>query len=65
MPFLTHNRSFAVFKLNINGLGPAGSKVIVDALRERTRLSKQEGKESTLRTVTCGRGRSGDGSATA
>jgi Ran GTPase-activating protein 1 len=65
VPFLTHNRSFAVFKLNNNGLGPAGGKVIADALRESARLSKQEGKESTLRTVTCGRNRLEDGSATA
>jgi Ran GTPase-activating protein 1 len=54
-----------VFKLNNNGLGPAGGKVIADALRESARLSKQEGKESTLRTVTCGRNRLKDGSATA
>jgi Ran GTPase-activating protein 1 len=54
-----------VFKLNNNGLRPAGGKVIADALRESTRLSTQEGKESTLRTVTCGRNRLEDGSATA
>jgi Ran GTPase-activating protein 1 len=39
--------------------------VIADALRESARLSKQEGKTSTLRTVTCGRNRLEDGSATA
>jgi Ran GTPase-activating protein 1 len=65
VPFLTHNRSFAVFKLNNNGLGPAGGKVIADALRESARLSTQEGKENTLRTVTCGWDRLEGGSATA
>jgi Ran GTPase-activating protein 1 len=65
VPFLTHNRSCAVFKLNNNGLGPAGGEVIADALRESARLNKQEGKESTLQTVICGCNRLEDGSATA
>ncbi|KAI0795259.1 hypothetical protein BC629DRAFT_1592757 [Irpex lacteus] len=63
VPFLTHNRSFQILKLNNNGLGPAGGAVIADALTESARLSKKEGKESNLRTVICGRNRLEDGSA--
>ncbi|CAA7262918.1 unnamed protein product [Cyclocybe aegerita] len=65
VPFLTHNRSFQVLKLNNNGLGPAGGKVIADALRESARLSKSEGKKSNLRVVICGRNRLENGSAPA
>ncbi|KAI0338871.1 RNI-like protein [Trametopsis cervina] len=65
VPFLTHNRSFQIFKLNNNGLGPAGGAVIANALTESARLSKQENKPSNLRTVICGRNRLEDGSATA
>ncbi|KAI0693219.1 hypothetical protein BC835DRAFT_1276344 [Cytidiella melzeri] len=65
VPFLTHNRSFQIFKLNNNGLGPAGGAVIADALAESARLSKKEGKTSNLRTVICGRNRLEDGSAEA
>jgi Ran GTPase-activating protein 1 len=65
VPFLTHSHCFAVFKLNNNEFRAVGGKVIADALRESARLSKQEGKGSTLRTVTCGRNRLEDRSATA
>lgn len=63
VPFLTHNRSFQVLKLNNNGLGPAGGVVLANALLESARLSKAEGKKSNLRTVICGRNRLEDGSA--
>ncbi|KII91093.1 hypothetical protein PLICRDRAFT_137774 [Plicaturopsis crispa FD-325 SS-3] len=65
VPFLTHNRSFKVFKLNNNGLGPAGGAVIANALLESARLSKAEGKKSNLHTVICGRNRLESGSADA
>jgi Ran GTPase-activating protein 1 len=65
VPFLTHNRSFQVFKLNNNGLGPEGGTVIADALAESARLSKKEGKPSQLRTLICGRNRLQDGSSQA
>ncbi|GLB38223.1 putative RNI-like protein [Lyophyllum shimeji] len=65
VPFLTHNRSFQVLKLNNNGLGPAGGVVLANALLESARLSKAEGKKSNLRTVICGRNRLEDGSAPA
>ena len=65
VPFLTHNRSFQIFKLNNNGLGPEGGAVIADALAESARLSKEEGKPSQLRTLICGRNRLQDGSSSA
>ncbi|KAF9452941.1 RNI-like protein [Macrolepiota fuliginosa MF-IS2] len=65
VPFLTHNRSFQILKLNNNGLGPAGGCVIADALRESALLSKKEGKKSNLRVVICGRNRLENGSAQA
>lgn len=65
VPFLTTNRSFEIFRLNNNGLGPAGGAVIANALLESARLSKKEGKPSNLRTVVCGRNRLEDGSASA
>ncbi|EPQ51090.1 RNI-like protein [Gloeophyllum trabeum ATCC 11539] len=65
IPFLTHNRSFSVLKLNNNGLGPAGGAAIADALLQSALLSKKEGKQSNLRTIICGRNRLENGSASA
>lgn len=65
VPFLTHNRSFQIFKLNNNGLGPEGGAVIANALAESARLSEAEGKPSQLRTLICGRNRLQDGSSEA
>lgn len=65
VPFLTHNRSFQILRLNNNGLGPAGGTVIANALLESARLSKAEGKKSNLRVVICGRNRLENGSALA
>ena len=65
VPFLKHNRSFQIFKLNNNGLGPEGGTVIADALAESAKLSKKEGKPSQLRTLICGRNRLQDGSSEA
>ncbi|KAG5650228.1 hypothetical protein H0H81_000251 [Sphagnurus paluster] len=65
VPFLTHNRSFQVLKLNNNGLGPAGGVVLANALLESAQLSKAAGQQSNLRTVICGRNRLEDGSAPA
>ncbi|KAF8964172.1 hypothetical protein BDZ97DRAFT_1919131 [Flammula alnicola] len=50
VPFLTHNRSFQILRLNNNGLGPAGGA---------------EGKKSNLKVVICGRNRLENGSAPA
>ena len=63
VPFLTHNRSFQILRLNNNGLGPAGGQVIANALLASAKLSKAEGKKSNLKTVICGRNRLENGSA--
>ncbi|KAH8085413.1 hypothetical protein BXZ70DRAFT_956983 [Cristinia sonorae] len=63
VPFLTHNRSFQILKLNNNGLGPEGGAVVANALLQSALLSQKEGVESKLRTVICGRNRLEDGSA--
>ncbi|PPR03506.1 hypothetical protein CVT24_006994 [Panaeolus cyanescens] len=65
VPFLTHNRSFQILKLNNNGLGPAGGVVIANALLESAKLTKAEGNKSNLKTVICGRNRLENGSAPA
>ena len=63
VPFLTHNRSFQILRLNNNGLGPAGGTVIANALLESAKLSKAAGTPSNLRVVICGRNRLENGSA--
>jgi Ran GTPase-activating protein 1 len=63
VPFLTHNRTFRVLKLNNNGLGASGGTTVANALLESARLSKKEGKPSNLRVVVCGRNRLENGSA--
>lgn len=65
MPLLVNNRSFQVLRLNNNGLGPAGGKVIADALLESARRSRADGKKSNLKVVICGRNRLENGSASA
>lgn len=65
VPLLVNNRSFQILRLNNNGLGPAGGKVIADALFESAKLSKAEGKKSNLKVVICGRNRLENGSAPA
>ncbi|KAJ7022402.1 hypothetical protein C8F04DRAFT_1402378 [Mycena alexandri] len=65
VPFLTHNRTFQVLKLNNCGLGPAAGVVLATALLESAKLSKAEGKTSSLRTVICERNCLEDDSASA
>ncbi|CAL1712667.1 unnamed protein product [Somion occarium] len=65
VPLLVHNCSIRVLKLDNNGLGPAGGKVVADALLESAKLSQAAGMPSNLRVVICGRNRLEDGSATA
>ncbi|KAI0754746.1 RNI-like protein [Daedaleopsis nitida] len=64
VPFLSTARSLRVFKLNNNGLGPAGGAVIADALTKLAE-SLDKGTKSNLRTIICGRNRLEDGSAQA
>ncbi|KAF8918944.1 ran GTPase activating protein 1 [Mucidula mucida] len=63
VPFLTNNRTFQILKINNNGLGPAGGKVLANALLESAKISQSKGEKSNLRTVICGRNRLEDGSA--
>ncbi|KAJ9096560.1 hypothetical protein QFC20_006418 [Naganishia adeliensis] len=63
--FLETNQSVQVFKLNNNGMGPAGGTIIANAIRKNADTLKSQGKESNLRTVVCGRNRLENGSAPA
>lgn len=63
VPFLTHNHSVQVIKINNNGLGPAGGTVLANALLASAKLSQEKGLKSNLRTVICGRNRLENGSA--
>lgn len=63
VPFLKNNTWFQNFKLNNNGLGIAGGKIISQALLDNAKLCKEQGKESSLRVVVCGRNRLENGSA--
>jgi Ran GTPase-activating protein 1 len=65
VPFLVHNRSVQILKLNNLGLGPAGGEILAKALLESAKASKAEGKTSNLHIVICGRNRLEDGSAPA
>ena len=64
VPFLSCNIYYQVFKLNNNGLGIAGGKVISGAIRECARKAEAAGlAKSNLRVVVCGRNRLENGSA--
>jgi Ran GTPase-activating protein 1 len=64
VPFLSQNIYYQVFKLNNNGLGIAGGKVISGAIRECARKAEAAGlAKSNLRVVVCGRNRLENGSA--
>ena len=61
--FLTHNHHFSVLKLNNNGLGIQGGKIVASALIEAASELGKLGLPSKLKTVICGRNRLEDGSA--
>jgi len=63
VPFLSNNTHFQIFKLNNNGLGIAGGKIISEALLSNAKLCKEQGKASSLRVIVCGRNRLENGSA--
>jgi len=63
VPFLSNNTHFQTFKLNNNGLGIAGGKIISGALLSNAKLCKEQGKESSLKVIVCGRNRLENGSA--
>ena len=51
--------------LNNNGLGPQGGSVIAQALSANADKCREEGKESSLRLIVCGRNRLENGSSKA
>lgn len=61
--FLTTNRNLQVLKLNNNGLGITGGKVLAEALMTAHEKNVAEGKKSSLRVVIAGRNRLENGSA--
>lgn len=61
--FLTHNHHFSILKLNNNGLGIQGGKIVATALIEAAEELKKLNLSSKLKTVICGRNRLEDGSA--
>ncbi|KLT38864.1 Ran GTPase activator [Cutaneotrichosporon oleaginosum] len=65
VPFLENNTVFQVFKLNNNGMGPAGGTIVANALYENAVRAKAAGRESQLRVLVCGRNRLENGSAPA
>lgn len=64
VPFLSQNIYYQVFKLNNNGLGIAGGKLVSGAILECARKAEAAGlPKSNLRVVVCGRNRLENGSA--
>lgn len=61
--FLTHNHHFSILKLNNNGMGIQGGKIIATALIEAAAELEKLNLPSKLKTVICGRNRLEDGSA--
>jgi Ran GTPase-activating protein 1 len=61
--FLVKNTSYQVLRLSNNGLGPSGGIVVANALLESANRAKAEGRQSSLRTLVCGRNRLENGSA--
>ncbi|CAG8578741.1 17338_t:CDS:2 [Acaulospora morrowiae] len=61
--FLTNNRSLKILKLNNNGLGPSGGKLIAKALLRAAEKNAVEGRESSLTTIIAGRNRLENGSS--
>jgi len=60
--FLTTNRNLQILKLNNNGLGVTGGKVLAQALMTAHEKNVEEGKKSSLRVVIAGRNRLENGS---
>lgn len=65
VPFLENNTVFQRFKLNNNGMGPAGGTIVANALLENAKRAKAADRASQLRVVVCGRNRLENGSAPA
>jgi Ran GTPase-activating protein 1 len=63
VPFLSTNTSIMTFKLNNNGLGPTGGNIIASAILANALRAREQGRESKLRVIVCGRNRLENGSA--
>ncbi|KAI9003187.1 hypothetical protein BC832DRAFT_577079 [Gaertneriomyces semiglobifer] len=54
---LTNNRHIQILKLNNNGLGIEGARLVSEALVKAGEKNKEEGKSSALRVIIAGRNR--------
>lgn len=61
--FLANCITLEELRLNNNGLGPEGGKIIANGLKQNRIKSRESGKPSQLRRVTIGRNRLENGSA--
>jgi Ran GTPase-activating protein 1 len=65
VPFLQVRRSLRTLRINNNGLGPEGGRMIADALYEAARANEANNQVSNLRTIIIGRNRLENGSSEA
>ncbi|GAA5865822.1 hypothetical protein JCM8547_005724 [Rhodosporidiobolus lusitaniae] len=65
LEFIANAPKLEVFKLNNNGMGPAGGAMIASALLENAKKAEKEGRKSSLRVLVCGRNRLENGSSQA
>ena len=54
LEFISSHPTLEVFKLNNNGMGPAGGAMIAGALLKNAHKAKAAGRKPTLRTIICG-----------
>ncbi|KAI8055137.1 hypothetical protein BDF22DRAFT_370618 [Syncephalis plumigaleata] len=65
VPFLQARRSLRTLRINNNGLGPEGGRMIADALYEAACVNEANNQTSNLRTIIIGRNRLENGSSEA
>ncbi|GAA5992405.1 hypothetical protein JCM11641_002736 [Rhodosporidiobolus odoratus] len=63
--FIANAPKLEVFKLNNNGMGPAGGAMIAGALLDNAKKAEKDGRKSSLRVLVCGRNRLENGSSQA
>ncbi|KAI8986377.1 hypothetical protein BDB01DRAFT_720593 [Pilobolus umbonatus] len=61
--FLSNTKTLQILRLNNNGLGIGGGKMIAQALQASADKAKSEKRSSPLHTIICGRNRLEDGSS--
>lgn len=54
LEFIANAPTLEVFKLNNNGMGPAGGAMIAGALLGNAQKAEKEGRKSSLRVLVCG-----------